>query len=356
MYNYMYNFTAGPIQMKDSLINCKQPLPHRSRLFENLYRKIKENVSLLLNSDKEHNCVIIPGSGTLGVECLISNYVVHKNSLFISNGTFGDKWIKIGKIYNKDIKTYIKLMNDSINYKEIEEIIKKENIETIFLVYHETSYCILNNIIKLNKVCKKYNIDMVVDAVSAIGVIDINLQILSQISFITFSSNKGLLSYPGISFIVGKKNKFKECENYEKKSFYLNINNYVEYSEINQTPTTPAVNVIETTNRSIESILKTPNYSKYKELNKYIIDKMKKIGISHIDFENKFYFCTNFWYPKIINENEFFSYLESKNIFLYKCKGELMGKAFQISNIGNISKKDVDFVINTIYSFFKTDC
>lgn len=351
----MYNFTAGPIKMEDSLTNCKQPVPHRSKLFENLYRKIKNNISLLLNSNKEHSCVIIPGSGTLGVECLISNYVIHKKGLFISNGSFGNKWINIGKIYNKNINTYIKPINQNLNYKEIEEIIKKENIETILFVYHETSCCILNNIIKLNKICKKYNVDMVVDAVSAIGVIYINLQNLSQISFITFSSNKGLLSYPGISFIVGKNKKFKECKNYEKKSFYLDINNYIEYSKINQTPTTPAVNVIETTNRSIESIIQTPNYSKYKELNKYIIDEMKKIGISHIDVKDKFYFCTNFWYPKIINENEFFSYLESKNIFLYKCKGELMGKAFQISNIGNINKKDVDFVINTIYSFFKTD-
>lgn len=33
----MFNFTAGPIKMEKSLIQCKQPLPHRSKLFENLY-------------------------------------------------------------------------------------------------------------------------------------------------------------------------------------------------------------------------------------------------------------------------------------------------------------------------------
>ena len=58
----------------------------------------------------------------------------------------------------------------------IENIIKEKNIESVFLVHHETSSCVLNDVAALNNVCIRHNVDIILDAVSTIAVTEIDLE------------------------------------------------------------------------------------------------------------------------------------------------------------------------------------
>ena len=348
----MLNFTPGPVTLLNNILEAEQPPPHRCNRFEDLYAKMNLRLLNYLNCDEsKYRSIIIPGSGTIGIECLILSYSSKKNCLYLSNGSFGDRWSDIAHIYKENIHIYKRNTGDNLDYDEIENIIKEKNIESVFLVHHETSSCVLNDVAALNNVCIRHNVDIILDAVSTIAVTEIDLEKLSTVSFISFSSNKGLLSYPGISFIIGKIEKFEECQTYKNKSFYLDLNRYYDYSKINQTPTTPAVGVIQQTYKSMNNL---PKFTKYIDLNKYIIEEMKKINISEVEVKDKFYFCTNFWYPKNLNEGDFFKYLEQEKIYIYKCKQGLKGKAFQVSNLGEVTKEDVDYMIKKLDEYFST--
>jgi 2-aminoethylphosphonate-pyruvate transaminase len=351
MTGEIYNFTAGAVKIASDLLTNEQPIPHRSNEFMKLYKNISSKLLLYLNCDDTYSNIILSGSGTTGIECLILNYTVNKNCLYISNGYWGDRCIKIARErgHKENLFSYKKEITENLNYNEIEEIIKSKKIETIIMVHHETSSSILNDLQKMNDICAIYNCDMVVDTVSSIGVIEINLKKLPQISFITFSSGKGLLSFPGLSFIIGKKDNFEECKNYKKNSFYLDINEYYESGKLLQTLTTPAVGIIQTTYKALFTL---PKYEKYIALNNYIIQEFEKINIYQLAIKEKFYFGTIFLYPKPTNEEHFFEYLENNRIFILKCKQQLSKKAFQVCNIGEISYKDVDFMIEIINNYF----
>jgi len=43
-----------------------------------------------------------------------------------------------------------------------------------------------------------------------------------------------------------------------------------------------------------------------------------------------------------------------EKIYIYKCKQGLKGKAFQVSNLGEVTKEDVDYMIKKLDAYFST--
>ena len=115
----MLNFTPGPVTLVDNMLTEEQPPPHRSGRFQDLYLKMNLRILEYLNcSGSAYKSIIIPGSGTIGLECLILSYATKKNCLYLSNGSFGDRWASIANIYKDNIHIYKKNTGENLNFDE----------------------------------------------------------------------------------------------------------------------------------------------------------------------------------------------------------------------------------------------
>ena len=94
---------AGPVNPTPSIKSLNQfpAIGHRESEFSDLYKTCKEYLFKLFDANpKDYEIIIISGSGTSAMECVISSVLQpNKRTLVISNGGFGERWKEICDIY-----------------------------------------------------------------------------------------------------------------------------------------------------------------------------------------------------------------------------------------------------------------
>lgn len=108
---------------------------------------------------------------------------------------------------------------------------------------HETSTGVLYDLDLIGDFCKKENIFLVVDAISAFLADDINMK-KNNINVMITGSQKALALPAGMALIVVDKKAIERIENNNVKSMYFNLKDYLNNGKRGQTPFTPAVSII----------------------------------------------------------------------------------------------------------------
>jgi len=334
--------SLGPINVNQKVRELKlQNISHRSDQFKQLHKELKLKIKKFTNASEIYEVMFIPGSGTSGIEAMISSFQ-GKSLMVCSNGSFGDKWQLIASLYDINVVKYSNGWGIPFDNSEISRVSKKLGINNIMIVHHETSINIINNLEGFDS-----DINLIVDMVSSFGIESINLE-NSNILMCSFSSNKGSCSYPGISVVIGKIDYLKEVN--LKIPFYLNLKNYYTYSLLEQTPTTPNVSILQYFNRSLDSL---ENGITSEKLD-YITNSFEILGIYEIPISKnmKSKGINTYYYPLGINPIDFYNYCFNNNFCIYNyTKGYLLNKAFQISVMGDISIDDVKNFIKIVKKF-----
>ncbi len=177
---------------------------HRDKKFKDLLFSLRDLFTNKFNLH-EYDLLFIPGSGTIGIESLIWSSVNQINVIG-HKGSFTSRWLELSNYYN-DFKS------------------SERNID--FFCQLETS-------------CGKYaeNNGGFVDAVSSFPYFD-----LPECEAFVTCSNKLLGSMPGLAIVGVRKdswNLFKDSSQFS----YLNLSRYKKFSDIDQTPTTPAYSIM----------------------------------------------------------------------------------------------------------------
>ena len=322
-------FCPGPVNIEESvkkeIINLSS---HRSKEFTSILQECYHNTLKLFNIDNYNDknndsffsALFLTGSGTLAIESMIYSYLKYKKVLILSNGFFGERWYDMIKNYSSNFKYLDFEWNNEFDYKLIESELKN-NYDVLFFVHHETSTTMINDLKILNDICKKTDTNIVIDAVSSVGIYTIDLKIYDMIIGLGFSSNKCIGSYPGLSIVIFKNNYLKIMS---KNISYLNLYNYYEYIKIFQTP------------YNIKSY--------YDDLMVYFKQKLLEKNLVPILKKNQCNWVINILYE---NPNYIYNKLYNENIIIYKCKKSLENSSIQIA-IFNKTFQDIDNLIKLL--------
>lgn len=315
---------------------------HRQDPFHDLYDKVNNKLkSLACDNLEEYITLIVTGSGTSSMDEVISAHVNHGNTLILSNGMFGERWISIGEFYNKDNLYKLEnkwgepfIMNDIINK------IKENNINSVVVVHCDTSVGILNNIDEIGKLI--YNIDpsinYIVDSVSTFGGIPINMDD-SHIDYLVTNPNKALASHMGIGLIIARHEKIKLLESKKCGSFSLNLARHYKYSLNKEVCNSISISSIIGLNSSLEDFFPNKdsiekNFNKFKKLFNILYDGVKYNKLLDRDISS----------PCIITimcpKKGVIDFLRESTFVVYECKGHLLDKGFQVSFFGADGEED----------------
>ena len=177
-------------------------------------QKIRRQLLQLAHVDeKEYTAVLMQGSGTFGVESVLSSVVGDEDKVLIcSNGAYG---VRMTRICDRNRIPYVHYAE---SYDHIPDparvarlLAQDPAITHVAMVHSETTSGILNDIQSVGKVVRDAGRTFIVDAMSSFGGVDIPVSDWG-IDFLVSSANKCIQGVPGFSFILCRRDKLLSSE------------------------------------------------------------------------------------------------------------------------------------------------
>ena len=351
----------GPATTSDS-VKYSQVVPDicpREKEFGDIMGYISKELTNLVADNSKYTTILFGGSGTAAVESVISSVINNEEKiLVINNGAYGKRICEICEIYNLNYIEFKSQSIEKINLTELENKLNEiEGITHLAVVHHETTTGLLNDIRPIGELCKKYKVNLIVDAMSSFAGIKIDMEKMN-IKYLISSSNKCIQGMAGVSFVICNKGTLIKTKNIKPRNMYLNLYKQYEYfKENNQMRFTPPVQVLYALKQAIEETKKETvekREARYKECCKTLWKGLDKLNLKRlVSDENTSMLLTTIIEPE--NENydfeEFHDYLYKKGFTIYP--GKLAEKnTFRIANIGDIEVKDIERFVEVMTSYF----
>lgn len=363
MKNYKL-LTPGPLTTTDSV---KQEMLFDHCTWDDDYKEITQSIrkDLLMLAhvdEKEYTSVLMQGSGTFGVESVITS-VVGKNDklLILSNGAYGERIEDICTHANINYVMYKEAYDVVPQASMVEEFLWNDaTISHVVMVHSETTSGILNDIESIAKVVKKYSKTFIVDAMSSFGGVDIDVKAIG-IDFLVSSANKCIQGVPGFSFIIANRVKLEESAG---KARSLSLDLYDQWKGMEKDGKwryTSPTHVVLAFRKAMDELEKEGGIAKrserYYHNNRLLIEKLSSLGIrSYVDEKDQGPIITTFYYPEnaSFTFKKMYDYIKARGYAIYP--GKLTdADTFRIGNIGEIYEEDIISLCNIIESFLKEE-
>ena len=330
-----------------------------SRDFE-FVKIVKEIRSQLLelgnvSQDKGFECVIMQGSGTFGVESMISSALAKDGHLLVlMNGAYGERICKMAEVHSIKYDALRYAENEAPSVEELEEYLASNPTVTHVVAVHcETTTGIFNPIKAYGQVIAKHGKRYMVDAMSSFGAVPVDL-IESNIDFLVSSSNKCIEGVPGFSFALVRKDALLEC-NGRARSLSLDLYAQWKGLETNgQFRFTPPTHSLLAFHQALQELKEEGGVesrsARYQQHHRTLVDGMRSMGFTeHLPEHKQGYIITTFNHPENANFDfdHFYEKLNERGFAIYPGK---LTKAdcFRIGNIGRISTRDVEALLLAI--------
>lgn len=355
--NKQFLFCPGPVNVAENvkMAAAQLEIGHREEEFSLVLQNIISNLLTLfeIKNRELYSAVVVTGSGTAANECILSSVIGKKRLLVLSNGEFGTRLYDIAKIHTSKVKRLHFGWGEKMDLNRIEKRIQRNSVDIIAMVHHETSTGMLNPIVEIGKLAKKYKKLFIVDCVSSAGAEKIDVE-KANIAFLSTSASKAISSLPGVSFVLGKKEEFEKLKDIPPRTTYLNLYKFYYYaSKFSQTPNTPAVQLFYAAEQALENIIKegvSNNRKKLKNISTRLRKGFEKLGLELLikDSKSMSSVLTTIKLPNYLTFPVLKEKFKEYGIVVYPGKGPLTDKVFQVGNIGVLKRSDITYFLNAL--------
>ncbi len=354
-------FTPGPLTTSSAVKQkMMRDLGSRDTEFMEIIKDVLNGILKVSNLSKNDGweAILMQGSGTFGIEAVVSSVIPSNGKLLIvSNGAYGKNMSKMCLIHHINHLELSFSENQIPNINRIIEILENDKSFTHLAVVHcETTTGILNPIKEIGNIAHNFGLEFIVDAMSSFGGIPINFDDC-KIDYLISSSNKCIESVPGFSFIITKKELLLKNQA-NARTFSLDIfDQWKRMEKTGQFRFTPPIHSILAFHQALIELEQEGGVSfrakRYSNNHNQLINGMKKIGFdTYIAPEYQSYIITTFLYPNIhlFDFQIMYKYLSERNIIIYPGKLTEVN-TFRIGTIGKITYNDINKLLESIESY-----
>jgi 2-aminoethylphosphonate-pyruvate transaminase len=349
----------GPVRVSPAVRRAlmHEDIGHRESEFVEILTRTRQKLSQVfgVGTHSGYTNVILTGSGTAANEAVVSSYLCGKRTLVLANGEFGCRLVDLCLCHGVDVTALDFGWTRPYRTDRIEAALRSGDYDAVFMVHHETSTGMLNPVREVGSLCTQYGVALCVDAVSSIGAEQLDIE-EANIAFSTGCSNKAIASLPGLSFVCGKKEEFASLAGRPSRSRYLDLFRHFEFEERRyQTPNTPAVSLFFALEAALDELLTETVEGRmrhYDQLSSIVRTELFATGWEPVIPPSAMSrTLTTFYYPDAIDVEGFHQWIRQHNFVIYRGKGPLEGKAFQVANIGWLDSSDMERFVNVVKNF-----
>jgi len=355
-------YTPGPLTTSATVKEAAlRDLGSRDIEFIDLVKTIRNTLHSLGHvSTPEYQAVIVQGSGTFGIESVISS-AIPKNGVLLNiiNGAYGKRISQMTDIHNIPTLELNYAENQLPELDEIEKtLLDMPQITHIAMVHGETTTGLLNPIEEVGNLAAKFKKTYIVDAMSTFGAYEVDLN-KCNINFLISSSNKCIEGIPGFSFVLGKNEALQSCRG-QARSLSLDLFAQWQGLESNgQFRFTPPVHSLLAFHQALKELEQeggvTARGKRYAKNNEILVNGMRDAGFKvYLDDDIRSYIITSFHYPDdpTFHFETFYQKLNDRGFVIYPGKLSQVD-CFRMGNIGQLHSQDMHDVVAAVKEVVK---
>ena len=338
----------GPATTTDS-VKLAQVVPDicpREQEFGDLMEFVSTELTSIVANPDTHTSVLFGGSGTAAVEALLTSVVPHdKAVLIVNNGAYGQRMCQIASRYKMNFVEFSGSPIEPLDLNELETVIQQHtNLSHLALIHNETTTGLLNDIEAVGKLAAKYQLDVILDAMSSYAAVPIDMH-AQNIAYLAASSNKNIQGMAGVGFIIACKAKLDALKDIEPRTFYLSLyEQYNNFIKNHQMRFTPPVQTLYALKQAVIEAKKegiAQRYQRYSESWELLTRELKQMGLTYlVDDAHHSKIITSIHLPESIDFDAMHDHFYAQGFTIYPGKVAEFN-TFRIANIGQIDKKDI---------------
>jgi aspartate aminotransferase-like enzyme len=194
----MANFLTGPVALRPEVRAAflAAPVSHREPAFREMMSRTRASLNTLVNAS---HVALLVGSGTLANDAVAAQLKSTEGSgLILSNGEFGERLIDHAQRWNLEFQSESQHWGKAFEWNQVRRVAERHRPAWIWAVLTETSTGVENPLVELLALSEGVGADLCLDAVSAIGLMPVDLQ---RVHLATAVSGKGLAAFPGLAAV-----------------------------------------------------------------------------------------------------------------------------------------------------------
>ena len=346
----------GPTPCPPETLNelSRQMINHRGPEFADMQARIMKRLKTFFRTSNE--VYVLTASGTGAMEAAIVNVLAPGDKvLAVSIGEFGDRFADIAGVFGADVT---KMQVEPGTQAEPAEIAKalRENPEIVALIvtHNETSTGVTNDISAISKAAREVSpeILVIVDAISSLGCLPFATDAWG-VDVATTASQKGFMIPPGLAFITLSPRAWKAYESSKMLKYYFDVGKCKSYSEIGQTPFTPAVSLYYGLDLALDMMEKEgleQTNARHHAIAEHTRQSVKALGLKLLaEGPQASDSVTSVVVPDGVNAKELLAKLNSEyDTVLAAGQGKLAGKIFRIGHMGQVAAEDIDAAVASL--------
>jgi 2-aminoethylphosphonate-pyruvate transaminase len=354
-------FTPGPLNTSAATKQAMlRDLGSRDAEFIEVVRDVRSRLVGLGDGHEEYTAILMQGSGTFGVEAVLSSVIPQEGKLLILiNGAYGERMLKMADIH-KINTVLLRTAEDTVPSPQLlrEALQADPQITHVAVVHCETTTGIINPIKEYGEIVREFDRIYFVDAMSSFGAYPLDYR-GCNIDYLISSSNKCIEGVPGFSFIIAKMDVLRNTKGFART---LSLDLYAQWEGLErdgQFRFTPPIHVILAFRQALIELEKeggvTARGARYKRNYELTLAGMQALGFkAYLKPENQGAIITSFYYPPHPNFNfrTFYELLSEKGLLIYP--GKLShADCFRIGHVGRLDASNVKSLMSAIASVLK---
>lgn len=328
------------------------------------YKSMTQNIRAeLLKLAHAEGCgyttVLMQGSGTFGVESVLSSVIGAADKLLIlQNGAYSKRMVEMCDYHGLNYVVYEEDYDRLPDAQIVEDVLKSDGAVThIAMVHSETTSGILNDIAAIGALAQKYNKKFIVDAMSSFGGVEIDVPKLG-ITYLVSSANKCIQGVPGFSFVIASEEDLRQTKGTARS---LSLDLYAQWETMEQDSGkwrfTSPTHVVAAFAEALKELAAeggvAARNARYTATNKALRAGMEALGFkAYIREEWQGPIITTFLYSENYKFKfaDMYAYLKERGYVIYP--GKLTdAETFRLGNIGEIYPDDVEKILKIFKDF-----
>lgn len=345
-------FVPGPVDVDPEVLAAQtQPmLPHRSREFEELFRRVRYKAQPLFGTQAQ--VFIATSSGTGLQEAAVRN-LANQNVLCLVNGAFSQRWFEVAKSNLKHADKIEVEWGRAVRPDMVAEALQEREYELVTVVHNETSTGVQNPVPEIAATVQEVNPRTLicVDAVSSLGGARIEMDQWG-VDMVLTSSQKCLALPPGLALAAVSERALEYARGVPGRGWYFDLVRMAEHLSKDSTPATPALSLIYALDVQLDRILEEGlenRYARHSQMATIVQEWASTSGFAIFAEEGyRSQTVTAIENSLNVNIGNLNNFLSEKQMRVANGYGLLKGKTFRIAHMGETRVTDVEALLSAI--------
>ncbi len=325
-------------------------LCHREPEFFRVMRSCRERLTRLA-AGPGWTAVLFTGSGTAAVEATLASVVPAERAvLVVDNGVYGDRMRQMCRAHG--LRHHV-LHYDNVTPvrpADVESRLREHpEVSHVALVHHETTTGLLNPVAEVARVAARHGRAVIVDAMSSLFGEPLDVT-QDGIDFVVSSANKCLGGIPGIAFVLARRRALERLAGQPPRSVYLDLHAHYVQQEADNTPFTPAVQVLHAMEQALVELEREGverRIARYAENARVLREGMAALGLEVLVPDGaRSSILTTFRLPPGRTYEALHDAMKRRGYIIYAGQGDLRRYAFRVSNMGTLTPADMKGVVD----------